>query len=72
MLQNINILAGRFPNSTGNAETDMKELLAFTRRLMQALEHNFDLLDMETEKLKKSIMTAEKKIEQLQSNTAEG
>ena len=55
MLHNINILAGKVPQSTGNAETDLKELMAFTTRLMRALEYTFDLIDSETEKIKKQL-----------------
>ena len=55
MLQNINILVGKVPQSTGNAEADMKELIAFTTRLMRALEYTFDLIDLETEKIKKQL-----------------
>ena len=55
MLQNTNILAGKVPQSTGNAETDLKELMAFTTRLMRALEYTFDLIDSETEKIKKQL-----------------
>ena len=53
MLQNINILVGKVPQSTGNAETDLKELLVFTNRLMRALEYTFDLIDENEEKIKK-------------------
>lgn len=55
MLQNINILVGKVPQSTGNAETDLKEMMAFTTRLMRALEYNFDLIDSETETIKKRL-----------------
>ena len=55
MLQNINILVGKVPQSTGNAETDLKELVAFTSRLMRALEYTFDLIDSETETIKKRL-----------------
>ncbi len=55
MLQNINILVGKVPQSTGNAEADMKELMAFTARLMRGLEYTFDLIDYETEKIKKQL-----------------
>ena len=55
MLQNINILTGKVPQSTGNAEADLKELMAFTTRLMRALEYTFDLIDSETEKIKKQL-----------------
>lgn len=55
MLQNINILVGKVPQSTGNAEADMKELIAFTTRLMRALEYTFDLIDSETEKIRKQL-----------------
>lgn len=55
MLQNINILVGKIPQSTGNAEADLKEMMAFTTRLMRALEYNFDLIDSETEKIKKQL-----------------
>ena len=55
MLQNINILVGKVPQSTGNAETDLKELMAFTSRLMRALEYTFDLIDSETETIKKRL-----------------
>ena len=55
MLQNINILTGKVPQSTGNAETDLKELMAFTTRLMRALEYTFDLIDSETDKIKKQL-----------------
>ena len=55
MIQNINILVGKVPQSTGNAETDLQELMAFTTRLMRALEYTFDLIDSETEKIKKQL-----------------
>lgn len=55
MLQNINILVGKVPQSTGNAEADMKELMAFTARLIRALEYTFDLIESETEKIKKQL-----------------
>lgn len=55
MLQNINILVGKVPQSTGNAETDLKELMEFTSRLMRALEYTFDLIDSETETIKKQL-----------------
>ena len=55
MLQNINILVGKAPQSTGNAETDLKELMAFTSRLMRALEYKIDLIDSETETIKKQL-----------------
>lgn len=55
MLQNINILVGKMPQSTGDAETDLKELMAFTSRLMRALEYTFDLIDSETETIKKRL-----------------
>ena len=55
MLQNINIMVGKVPKSTGNAEADLKELMAFTSRLMRALEYTFDLINSETEKIKQQL-----------------
>lgn len=55
MLQNIKIMVGKVPQSTGNAEADLKELMAFTSRLMRALEYTFDLINSETEKIKQQL-----------------
>ena len=61
MLQNINILAGRIPQSTGNTDEDLKALMAFTQRLVRALEKSIDILDSEDEKLRQRIEKLEKK-----------
>lgn len=61
MLQNINILAGRIPQSTGNTDQDLKALMAFTQRLVRALEKSIDILDSEDEKLRQRIEKLEKK-----------
>ena len=53
MLQNIRILVGEIPRSTGNLTADYEALKGFLERLMKGLEHSFTNLDIRLEAVEK-------------------